>query len=202
MLEARWLSLMANLGFSENKETYIQIMEAYSEKGRSYHTATHLQSVLECLDSVANLAQCRDEVEIALWFHDSVYKPFSSSNEKDSAKWASDFLQKNGASETTQTHVFELVMATAHQSSTNSVDQNLIVDIDLSVLGQPKAAYTVFSRGVREEYRRVPSFIYRRKRKEILASFLSRDRIYTFEQFQKKYESSARENIANEIESL
>ncbi|MBF7074193.1 hypothetical protein ISG33_12355 [Glaciecola sp. MH2013] len=202
MLKTRWLRLMVSLGFSDNMEAYINIIGAYSEKGRSYHTIAHLESVLKCLDSVDHLAQRRDEVEIALWFHDAVYKPFSSSNESDSAKWASDFLQSNGASDTSQKRVFDLVMATAHQSSTNSIDENLIVDIDLSVLGRSRADYNAFSRGVREEYRRVPSFIYRRKRKEVLASFLSRDRIYTFEQFQKKYEASARENIAKEIETL
>jgi predicted metal-dependent HD superfamily phosphohydrolase len=202
MMEARWLNLMTKLGLDENKETYHQILEAYSGKERSYHSVSHLQSVLECLDSAANLAENKDEVELALWFHDAVYKPFSSSNEADSANWALDFLQRNGASKEIQNRTFELVMATAHDSSPTTTDEKLIVDIDLSVLGQPKSTYLRFSEGVRKEYLRVPSFLYRRKRKEVLSSFLNREKIYSFATFQKKYEYAARENIAIEIESL
>lgn len=202
MLEARWINLMAELGFDENKETHRLILEAYSEKGRIYHSISHLQSVLECLDGVTNLAENKDEVELALWFHDAVYKPFSSSNEADSANWALVFLHRNGASKEMQDRVFELVMATAHDSSPKTTDEKLIVDIDLSVLGQPKSTYRRFSEGVRQEYRRVPSFIYRRKRKEVLSSFLSRKRIYSFERFQKLFEASARENLVSEINRL
>ncbi len=202
MLEVRWLKLMTRLGFSNNKETFHFIMDAYSEKGRNYHSVNHLLSVLECLDRTAYLAEKIDEVEIALWFHDAVYKPFSGLNEVDSANWALEFLQKNGVSKAIQQRVFDLVMVTAHISCPRSTDEKLIVDIDLSVLGQANAVYKKFSEGVRQEYRKVPSYIYRRKRKEVLLSFLRRKRIYSFEQFIEMYEASARENITNEIESL
>ncbi|MCV2885970.1 hypothetical protein OE749_14855 [Aestuariibacter sp. AA17] len=202
MLKGRWLNLVANLAFSDNMETFHQIMGAYSEKSRRYHAVTHLQSVLECLDKSVSLAEYSDEVELALWFHDAVYKVFSRTNESDSANWASEFLEKNGACEAVRKRVFSLVMATAHNSCPNSVDEKLIVDIDLSVLGQSKAVYKAFSDGVRQEYRRVPSFIYRRKRKAILASFLRRDHIFYFELFQEAYENAARENIMSEIRNL
>lgn len=202
MLQARWLKLMASLGLSDNKETFHLIMNAYSAKVRNYHSVNHLLSVLECLDRTAYLAENSDEVEVALWFHDAVYKPFSHSNELDSANWALGFLQKSGASKTRQKRVFDLVMVTAHATSPGSIDEKLIVDIDLSVLGQDNAVYKEFSKGVRQEYRKVPAFIYRRKRKEVLLSFLRRKRIYFFEQFIEMYEASARENIANEINSL
>ncbi|CAN0603202.1 unnamed protein product [Ectocarpus sp. 12 AP-2014] len=93
-------------------------------------------------------------------------------------------------------------MATAHSSSPVSIDEKLIVDIDLAILGLSKATYQSFSEGVRQEYRRVPSFIYRRKRKEVLSSFLRRERIFSFEHFRERYEATARENVASEIGRL
>ena len=102
----------------------------------------------------------------------------------------------------TQKRVFDLVLATAHTSVPRAIDEKLIVDIDLSILGQSNAVYDEFSRGIRQEYQRVPSFIFRRKRKEVLLGFLRRKRIYFFERFIEMYEASARKNIMNEIGSL
>ena len=86
-------------------------------------------------------------------------------------------------------------MATLHTSRCESRDEQLIVDIDLSILGCPEAVYEDFERNVRKEYKWVPGFIYRKKRKEILNSFLDRDRIYVNDFFFEKFEQQARINI-------
>ncbi len=48
----------------------------------------------------------------------------------------------------------------------------------------------------------VPSFIYRKKRKELLKSFLQKDSIYSFDYFKLKYENIARLNIDRAIQAL
>jgi predicted metal-dependent HD superfamily phosphohydrolase len=81
-------------------------------------------------------------------------------------------------------------------------DSLLLADIDLSILGAEKKAYESFEISVRKEYRWIPYFIYRKKRRAILTSFLDRDTIYSNEYFQKEYEMKARGNIRDSIAAL
>ena len=198
----RWQNLMQNLGISENKDTYHVLLKAYSEKHRRYHTGEHINATLNHLDAVADLAGDVSEIEIALWFHDAIYKPFSATNELDSAVWAKEFLSKNGVLQDRIDRVYSLIMATIHTAETEGNDQLLMVDIDLSILGTNPAVYDQFEKDVRYEYKLVPYFLYRKKRKEILVSFLERDRIYKNDFFHTKLEDRARVNLSNAISSL
>lgn len=74
-------------------------------------------------------------VELALWFHDAVYKIFAKTNEIDSANWASDFVLKNIDDERLSHKAYSLIIATQHNATLQDRDQRLIVDIDLAVLG-------------------------------------------------------------------
>jgi len=168
----RWKNLMQNLGIPSNESTYEALLKAYSEKHRRYHTGKHIDAILKHLDSAAVLANDAYEIEVALWFHDAIYKPFSAKNEHDSAVWASTFLSENGVSQERIDRINSLIMATIHTAETEDSDQLLIVDIDLSILGSSRAVYEQFEKDVRYEYKLVPYFLYRKKRKEILTSFL------------------------------
>jgi predicted metal-dependent HD superfamily phosphohydrolase len=81
-------------------------------------------------------------------------------------------------------------------------DARLVVDIDLSILGQDELVYDQFERSVREEYKWVPWFLYRRKRTEILRGFLDRESIYATEPFRQRYETAARTNLERAIRAL
>jgi len=198
----RWQLLMKNLGISSNEPTYTALCEAYSEKHRRYHTSAHINATLKHLDASAHLAKEVYEIEIALWFHDGIYKPFSATNEHDSAIWASKFLLKNEVEADRVDRVCDLIMATVHTAEIENSDQLLMVDIDLSILGASQAIYRQFEEDVRYEYKLVPYFLYRKKRKEILSSFLNRDRIYNNNFFYSKLEAPARINLGNAISSL
>jgi len=198
----RWQQLMDNLGVPSNEATYQALVKAYSEKHRRYHTSEHINATLKHLDSVADLANDAIEIELALWFHDAIYKPFSASNELDSAVWASEFLLENEVEQSRIDRVHALIMATVHTAETAGNDQLLMVDIDLSILGSRPEVYNQFEKDVRYEYKLVPYFLYRKKRKEILISFVERDEIYRNEVFYEKFEKQARANLANAIEAL
>ena len=83
-----------------------------------------------------------------------------------------------------------------------SGDTAVVVDVDLSILGREPAEYDIYERAIREEYKWVPGPIYRRKRAEILESFLARPAIYETRHFVDAYEQSARENLRRAIETL
>jgi len=198
----RWQKLMSDFGLSHNVDTFQALTKAYSEPHRRYHTHEHISATLRHLDSVPDLADNIQEIEIALWFHDAIYKPFSAKNELESAVWASTFLSDNGVSQDRIDRVYRLVMATAHTANPDVNDQSLIVDIDLSILGASTATYEQFENDVRYEYKLVPYFFYRKKRKEILANFLERDRIYKNDFFHSRLEDKARSNLTNAVRLL
>ncbi|MCP5206504.1 MAG: hypothetical protein H7A01_04805 [Hahellaceae bacterium] len=202
MLIARWQQLMTSFGLHENKATYQSLMSAYAEGHRKYHDVSHLQAVLSCLDKVEFLAHRKAEIELALWFHDAIYEPFSASNESDSAEWARDFLKKNHVSEPVQEKVSELIMATSHAHTPNSDDEKLIVDIDLEILGQPVEIYRKYQSGVRIEYEKVPMTVYAKKRAEVLNGFLNRERLYFYDYFYEAYDGRARINLCRELKYI
>ncbi|ACV25618.1 HD domain-containing protein [Kangiella koreensis] len=202
MNKDRWEALMRALGMAPSVECFEKLHKAYSEKHRFYHTTKHIDAMLNHLDRTVELSEHPNELELAIWFHDAIYKPFSSTNELDSAKWAKEFLIDNQYSRDGAERVYNLIMATQHNVEVNSDDKQLIVDIDLTILGASPTVYDQFEENIRKEYRLVPSIIYRKKRKDLLKSFLSKPSIYNLDYFQEKYESAARANLEKAIEIL
>ncbi|MBI3898697.1 MAG: hypothetical protein HY308_10435 [Gammaproteobacteria bacterium] len=202
MNQDRWCALMRALNIDESAETYGALESAYSEKHRHYHTQTHIDDCLTKFDLVKNLAKEIHEIELAIWFHDAIYKPLSSDNERRSADWARSFLLKNGATEERAQRVHRLIMATLHTAAADDADTALLIDIDLSILGESANVYDEFEKSVRKEYALVPEFLFRKKRIEILQTFLDRDRIYANGFFYRRYEQSARANINSAIAKL
>jgi len=202
MDKTSWLKLMTRLDFGDNIETFNKLLAKYNEKHRHYHNVNHIEAVLKHLEKNKHLAKDYKAIELALWFHDAIYKVFSSSNELDSANWARDFLQNNGVENAFIDKVHTLIMATLHDASPVDSDEKLMVDIDLSILGSTPNTYHLFEGWIRKEYKLVPSLIYKKKRKEILTKFLDRKRIYSHEYFYEKLENNARKNISQAILDL
>lgn len=186
----------------QSTECFNTLLSAYSERHRYYHTTEHISAMLRHFDNVRELAEHPNEVESAIWFHDAIYKPFSSTNEADSADWAKDFLTSNHYNTNGTQRIYDMIMATLHDGNVDTADQKLLIDIDLSILGAKPHVYDQFEQNVRKEYKFVPKFLYRQKRKQILQTFLHRDAIYNTEHFKNKFENNAKENIKRAIQQL
>jgi predicted metal-dependent HD superfamily phosphohydrolase len=202
MTPERWSALLRGLGAGPDDATYVRLSAAYAEGHRAYHTERHIDECLALLDEVRALAVEPFEVESALWFHDAIYQPMSSNNESLSADWAGEFLKERGMESMRIERVRRHVLATRHVSSVQPDDSGLVVDIDLAILGSVPDRYAEFERDVRREYRWVPGLVYRRKRAQILESFLDRPRIYQFEPLADRFEAHARRNIAGALRTL
>jgi predicted metal-dependent HD superfamily phosphohydrolase len=198
----RWHRLMAAFALPETNESFDRLLDAYSQKHRRYHTVAHIDHCLRELDSASELAREPAEVELALWFHDAVYDPYSSNNEAKSADWACDLLNRGGVSSARVERVRAHILATRHEAPAELDDSKLVVDIDLSILGVDEAAYARFETDVRQEYRWVPGPLFRSKRAEILESFLARPTIYSTTAFRDRYEAPARRNLRAAIAAL
>jgi predicted metal-dependent HD superfamily phosphohydrolase len=201
--QERWLELWSRLGAQgSGASIFAQLAAGYAEPGRAYHTAEHIRDCLAELDLSRDLAQYPDEVEAALWFHDAVYRPGASDNEDQSAELARTALSMGAVPHEVADRTAALVLATRHAGVPNSPDEQLICDIDLSILGREPGIFDAFERQIRREYAWVPEPMYRRERSAVLSGFLRRRSIYQTNQFRHRYEALARANLERLIEKL
>ena len=199
----RWRGVWSELGASKvDDELYHRLITCYSEPHRNYHTMQHLNECFTHLERVSSLAEHTAEVELALWFHDAIYDTSKKDNEKRSAEWARDSVLAAGVSSEKADRIYELIMATMHNAVPVGRDAEVLVDIDLGILGARADRFDDYEMQVREEYSWVPESLYRAARRQVLEQFVNREWIYSTELFRTKYEARARENLARSLARL
>jgi len=182
---------------------------AYGAPQRHYHCLDHLlHGLSEIAVWAANTnASAADVATLkqAFWFHDAVYQvPHgANSNEEVSARlWLRSGLAPGASGGPAQ-----LIRATDHLQM-NAISHQLkdvMLGIDLAILGQSDEVYDAYTRGVRLEYRDVPADLYRENRRRVMLHFLGLARegkLYPDPYFADLYGEAALKNIAREIGAL
>src|SRR5688572_53567 len=138
----RWFGLWQGAGArGDARPWYDRLTSAYAERHRHYHNQQHIAECLSEFDGARHLVKQPEAVELALWFHDAVYNPHSADNEERSAAMAKTCLDEAGVPGLISNAVIELVIVTkSHQPSENA-DAAVMVDIDLSILGQTEERF-------------------------------------------------------------
>jgi predicted metal-dependent HD superfamily phosphohydrolase len=199
----RWLRLWEAIGARGNgRPWYDRLTAAYAEGHRHYHNQGHIAECLREFDAARQLVRQAEAVELALWFHDAVYDPRAGDNEERSAALAKQCLDEAGVSVAVSSAVVELVMATKSHEPGGNADAAVMVDIDLSILGQTEERFMEYEMQIRKEYKWVPKIIFGPKRAGVLEGFLRRERIYKTDWFYGRYEERARRNIEGSIGKL
>lgn len=201
-LQARFAAAVDAVGgASDGGETFQSLAARYTEPHRHYHNLEHIDACLAWLDWFAGSAQRRDEVELALWFHDAVYEPGSADNERVSADLARRGLGALGVSAASIERITNAIIATAsHEAPVG--DAALVVDIDLAILGATPRAFQRFEQQIRLEHAHVSEEAYRRGRSAVLQGFLSREHIFTTSAVATLLESRARTNLRHAFAGL
>jgi predicted metal-dependent HD superfamily phosphohydrolase len=199
-----WRRLWAQLGANSiNGGLMNQLVAAYSERHRRYHTLQHLRECLAHADAVRTLARHPAQLELALWFHDAVYDPLRKDNEERSARWAQAGVLAAGCGDDVAQRVGALVLATRHHlAADDDIDSRLMVDIDLSILGSSYARFDEYERQVRSEYAHVDDAAFRAGRLKFVQAMLARPAIYATEVYRGTLEQRARENLQRSLEAL
>lgn len=196
LLPTSWASAWSDLGLQPPSGLFDQLVRAYEEPQRHYHSLQHLSECLAHFEQARHLAKQPGEVAIALWFHDAIYDVRGKDNERQSADWAIRVLASCQACQTTLDRVERLIMTTRHDATPSDADEQLLVDIDLAILGATPERFAEYDAQVRAEYAWVPGFVYRMKRRSVLKAFLARPRLYGTDHFRARYEAQARRNLA------
>lgn len=181
---------------------YERLLAMYAEPHRHYHNQQHIADCLDEFEHVRQLAVEPEAVEFAIWFHDAIYDSRAGDNEERSAELAQAWLKQAGAAETLINSVRQLVLATKAHDGMLHPDAPLLVDVDLSILGQSPEKFGEYERGIRREYDWVDQRTFAIKRAEILQRFLARPRLYSTEFFFARLEVQARSNLRASMEQL
>jgi predicted metal-dependent HD superfamily phosphohydrolase len=204
MIEVKhWVDLCRSAG-AKGDPVYVlaRVTALYSEPHRAYHTLQHVAHCLREFRAVARLAKRPLEVEMAIWFHDAVYDTHATDNEERSSDLAAQCLTALKLPVALIRRVGKLILATRHRAIPRDIDEKLLVDLDLAILGRPREEFWEYEHNVRREFEWVPEDQFRTARAKILQDFLDRSSIYFTEPFRKKYESRARKNLAESISRL
>jgi predicted metal-dependent HD superfamily phosphohydrolase len=202
LLRSSWQRCRRLLPGFAGDRLYDELVAAYAEPPRKYHTLQHLTECIAGFEATRGLAERPDEVELALWFHDAVYDVQARDNEARSAAWLLRAALECGAGPALAARLHALVMVTRHVAVPASADEQLLVDIDLSILGAGVERFDGYERQVREEYAWVPAEDYRRGRRAVLAGFSSRPRIYGTAGIHDRLEVQARANLDRSLRRL
>jgi len=200
----RFFDLWTTLGASGyGADALGRLRAAYDEPHRAYHTAAHISACLRLLDDAEVKAEAvhLPEVEAAIWFHDAVYDTHARDNEERSAQMAEETLGAAGVAADVVARIAAHVRATkAHEP--DSADGQLVIDVDLSILGEAPEVFARFEEEIRREYAWVEEAAYVAGRAAVLRSFTARPSIYGTPLFRARYEARARMNLAASLERL
>jgi predicted metal-dependent HD superfamily phosphohydrolase len=205
---AAWMRLFTPAGVSEQRciESYQHIIHpAYTESHRRYHTDLHLDQCIKVINERIPYVPDLDAILLAIFFHDLVYDPRKSNNEEESAgRFAALCRRSLPIRVDLGMKVSKAILATKHNGKPTDDVSRYVVDVDLSIFGVGDESYydRNYAWPVREEYAFVPDRIYKKKRAEILQSFLDRQNIYHTQVFQNAFEDKARTALKREIKFL
>lgn len=184
----------------EPESWHARLVAAYSEPQRAYHSLQHLDECLVLCDEVRRVGHLHapDELELAFWLHDAVYDPKGGDNEEQSAALAAEMLGDTPQAQ----RVADLVMLTKKHQPGRGPDDMWMIDIDLAIFAQPLSRVLEYEQQIREEYAWVTEDVYLTKRREVLAGFLARPRIYLTDFFHQHHEPQARRHLGVLIAQL
>lgn len=191
----------------------------YSEPHRAYHNLMHIEAclrhfhemVIEIIQSEApalwvdQQQSIVDSLELAIWFHDIVYDPQSSNNEEESVLLMKKFCSDFSVDKYIMNDAAHLIMCTKSHNEAITIQDKLMNDIDLSILGESPKVFWAYEHGIRKEYSLVPDDVYRVERSKIMKKFADKEKhgkLFQTEMFYDRFNSQARENLRHLIAYL
>lgn len=199
-----WSTMWQQLHLAPPPTLADELSAAYSQPHRYYHTLQHLQECLTLLAQLQHLAEQPAHIALALYFHDAIYDVYATDNEAQSAAWAAKVLTEMGAESTLISRIETMIMATQHHAPLlqSDTDSQLLVDIDLAILGRESARFNEYELQIRQEYHWVSAEQFRQGRGQVLRSFLDRPTIFSTDYFRENFEQQARLNIQTTLTRL
>ncbi|HEY8093101.1 MAG TPA: hypothetical protein VID93_04940 [Acidimicrobiales bacterium] len=214
LLRAQWHSAVdggrgaghPQLAWAASEDAFLRLLARYREPHRHYHSVTHLAAVMTTAEELMAQVDVDDPaaVRLALFFHDAIYDPRSTTNEAASATLARAVLAPLGLPRTRTDTVKRLILSTVdHQppAGCHAGSAAVVLDADLAILSAEPAQYAAYVAGVRAEYGHVDQSGWRSGRAAVLQRLLDRPILYRSAPMAGR-EGRARANLAAELAGL
>lgn len=201
-----WDQICKDIAISSeaSAEIWSKLNNYFGEVGRFYHNINHVSDLLAMYEQYQSYITDHNAVVLAIFFHDVIYNPRSSTNEEDSVQLFEELLAEH-ISYPLRSKVTHYILATKHHAGFNSDDKDLkyFLDFDMGILGSSRHIYKEYAMNIRNEYQFIEKSQYCSKRAVVLTNFLSSSPfIYSTTEFLQEKEAEARSNIAWEIDIL
>lgn len=198
-MQEAWCRLWQRLGaVGDAGIVFHDLLARYGEAGRAYHNLSHIEACLGELDACID----SDVIAYAPWFHDAVYDTRTKDNEARIAQLALKVARGAGLADLFGETAARLILATRHDAPPIVFDEQVLVDVDLSILGQGVERFDAYQREIRAEYTWVEVDAFRAGRRAVLERFLARPRIFLTQFFFERYETEARSNVERSLAAL
>jgi len=205
---AQYLSAMtSDISPKQIDRLWRDIVTRYGEPQRAYHTLDHIEQLLVQFENIKHVLSEPHIIALALYYHDVIYDPTRSDNELKSAEFAIDALGPYLSTEQCQ-QIHDLIMMTANHQIDTLVDSEkyndaaCLLDMDLSILGEPWSTYQQYAKAIRQEYNHVADDSYRDGRTAVLQGLLVHPKLYLTDHYYDQLEMQARDNLKRELTSL
>ena len=197
--QKHWFELCQglNITHAKAKHWWTILVNSHMRHDRYYHSLTQIARMLRLMKDLD--IDGKYGLLLGIWFHDIVFFPDFKNCEEKSAEMYREFAKDVDL--VGYDRVSEYILATrGHRLRTNDQEEQLLVDLDLSILGSNPLEYRQYAESIKKEYSFTGGFAAGRKK--VLRNFLDRDPIFTTSQFRRLYEQPARRNIMCELSSL
>ena len=186
---------------SDADAVFDELHAAYGDAARHYHSGEHIEHCLRQFDMVRERLDEPRAVELAIWFHDLVYEPCASDNERLSAERFAT-LGKDCMPAAMLAEVVRLIRATEHCGADAEGDTAHLLDIDLSSFGLPWDLFWEDSQRVRQEFAHLDDEQFYPAHLAFQWRLLARPRLFASDYFFDHYELRARDNICRHLDAL
>jgi predicted metal-dependent HD superfamily phosphohydrolase len=200
-LKEKFEVLSSKYELTENPySNWKHIQDSYSQKNRHYHNLNHLQNMFEDLKLVDEQIINKDALFFSIYYHDIIYKATKKDNEYQSALVLKRALE--GSTFEDLDYCMEQIELTKSHELSDDKDTNILLDLDLGILGKDWESYLSYTKQIRQEYKIYPNFLYKKGRRKVLVHFLELESIFKTTFFKEKYEQQARANLKKELSIL
>ena len=210
--ESLWTSQSADQASTADADYWFDYLTGeacYGAASRHYHNLDHLVHGLSEIKAWAGRTDASaveiDTLRKAFWFHDAVYGHALegiSDEEASATLWQGSKLvhiADDGSA--------DLIRATDHfqESAIAHPLKDVMLGIDLAILGQDAETYDAYAAAIRQEYAHVPEPEYKAKRRKALLHLCDKARaglLYGDAYFAECYGDDALANLTREIAAL
>lgn len=209
-LKTRWIELLEPFRVERElvDREFRNLAQSYSIPTLAYHNLDHVGECLAVADGLMTTAS----VKFAIWYHDIVYEPAYRSpfNEVRSAQMLGLALLRMNIPVDIIEDARRHILATSEHALrfdesiyTKTLDDWIMRDIDLWVLGSPPEDFRAVADCIRDEYAHVSDEVFYSGRLRFIEALLRRERIFYYtDSNTEEREVAARNNLETEQAEL